>query len=227
MEARKYKRFDLDRQKPLFFNIGLAISILMVITAFEWKFEVSLPPPADPVVNYLGEEIITPVTEHKIPEPPAPVKKVNILDQVKVAGPDPVPEHLIPVFRPPAMSDPVRSAGYMLEGPGGEDTPYEFIKVERQPKPVGGMEAFYEYLAKNMKYPARALQYRIEGKVLLEFVINKDGSLTDLKVIRGIGFGCDEEALRVIAEAPAWEPGRQRGEPVRVRMKIPLTFKIG
>lgn len=101
-----------------------------------------------------------------------------------------------------------------------------FTIVEVQPGPVGGMKAFYEFVAKNLKYPSKARRMGIEGRVFVEFVVEKDGSLTDIKVAKGIGGGCDEEAIKVISEAPNWEPGKQRGRAVRVRMIMPIMFKL-
>jgi periplasmic protein TonB len=102
-----------------------------------------------------------------------------------------------------------------------------FTIVEDQPQPKGGMAAFYEYVGKNLKYPAQARRMGIEGKVFVEFVVDKDGTITDVKAIKGIGAGCDEEAIRVIQLAPKWSPGKQRGRPVKVRMILPITFKLG
>ena len=101
-----------------------------------------------------------------------------------------------------------------------------FMVVEDQPTPEGGMEVFYEYIAENMRYPIEARQMGIEGKVFVQFVVEKDGSLTDIKVLKGIGGGCDEEAARVIEEAPVWNPGQQRGKFVKVKMVLPISFKI-
>ena len=102
-----------------------------------------------------------------------------------------------------------------------------FMVVEDQPSPEGGLRAFYAYIAENMKYPTEARQKGIEGKVFVQFVVDKDGSLTDVKALKGIGGGCDEEAVRVIEEAPVWNPGQQRGKSVRVRMVMPITFRLG
>lgn len=101
-----------------------------------------------------------------------------------------------------------------------------FDVVEDQPKPVGGMQAWNEYLAANINYPAQAKEMEIEGTVIAVFVINTDGSITDVELLRGIGGGCDEEALRVIQNAPNWEPGKQRGREVRTRMRLPIRFKL-
>ena len=102
-----------------------------------------------------------------------------------------------------------------------------YMVVEDQPTPEGGMKAFYQYVGQNMKYPTKARRMGIEGKVFIQFVVNKDGALTDVKAIKGIGAGCDEEAVRVIKEASAWNPGQQKGQPVKVRMVMPITFKLG
>ena len=99
--------------------------------------------------------------------------------------------------------------------------------VEDQPEPQGGMQAFYEYVGKNLKYPSQARRMGIEGKVFVQFVVNTDGTLTDVQAIKGIGAGCDDEAVRVVKTAPKWKPGKQRGKPVRVRMVLPITFKLG
>jgi protein TonB len=88
------------------------------------------------------------------------------------------------------------------------------------------MKAFYAYVGKNMKYPAQARRMGIEGKVYVTFVVGKDGALTDVRVLKGIGAGCDMEAIRVLSGAPKWKPGKQRGRPVRVRMQLPIIFKL-
>jgi TonB family protein len=102
-----------------------------------------------------------------------------------------------------------------------------FTVVEEQPVPEGGMRAFYEYVQKELKYPEQAKNQGIEGRVFVQFVVDRDGSITDVQTIRGIGGGCDEEAVRVIANSPKWVPGKQRGETVKVRMILPITFSIG
>ena len=102
-----------------------------------------------------------------------------------------------------------------------------FTIVEDQPTPPGGMSAFYKYVATSLRYPAQARRMGIEGKVFVQFVVGKDGTLTDVQAIKGIGAGCDEEAVRVISRAKKWSPGKQRGRPVRVRMILPITFKLG
>lgn len=101
-----------------------------------------------------------------------------------------------------------------------------FTVVEEQPEFEGGMDAFYNYIRKEMKYPLEARRMGIEGRVYVQFVIEKDGSLSEVESVRGIGAGCDREAVRVVENAPSFKPGKQRGKPVRVRMVLPVAFKL-
>lgn len=111
---------------------------------------------------------------------------------------------------------------------GGSEENAEIIfdVVETMPTPVGGMTAWNKYLAENMQYPKEAVEQEIEGTVFVRFVVETDGNLTSLEITKGIGGGCDEEALRLIREAPKWEPGTQRGGPVRVRMRLSIRFRL-
>lgn len=107
----------------------------------------------------------------------------------------------------------------------GED-PDLFMIVEDMPSFPGGNEAYVEFLGRNIKYPKKARDLGIEGKVYVTFIVNKDGALTDFQIIRGIGAGCDEEALRVLTNSPNWIPGKQRGRTVKTKMQAAITFKL-
>jgi len=99
--------------------------------------------------------------------------------------------------------------------------------VETRPSFPGGEQKLFEFIGNNLKYPQQAKSARVEGQVFVEFYVEKDGSITVGKVLHGIGYGCDEEALRVIGLMPKWEPGTQRGKRVRVRHTLPITFVLG
>jgi TonB family protein len=101
-----------------------------------------------------------------------------------------------------------------------------FTVVEEQPEFEGGMDAFYRYVGKEINYPLQARQMGVEGRVDVQFVVEKDGSLSDVRAIKGIGGGCDSEAVKVVQNAPSFRPGTQRGKPVRVRMVMPIIFKL-
>ncbi|MCF6171226.1 MAG: M56 family metallopeptidase [Bacteroidales bacterium] len=102
-----------------------------------------------------------------------------------------------------------------------------FVVVEKQPEFPGGMDSLFAYLAKSVKYPEQAKKDSIAGRVFVGFIIEKDGSIGAVKLLRGIGGGCDEEAMRAVAEMPKWTPGEQRGQVVRVRFNLPIKFTLG
>ena len=108
-----------------------------------------------------------------------------------------------------------------------QEAPKEiFTVVEEQPTYPGGDEARIKFLQENMKYPEEAKELGVQGKVFVTFVVEVDGSITDVKVLRGIGSGCDDEAIRVVKSMPKWVPGKQRGVPVRVQFNLPINFKL-
>jgi len=107
-----------------------------------------------------------------------------------------------------------------------EDPNKIFTSVEQVPQFPGGLDAFGRYLGKNINYPAVAKENGTQGRVIVSFVCERDGSLTDIKVVRGIGDGCDEEAVRVIKKSPHWKPGIQNGRPVRVMYSVPISFSL-
>lgn len=117
--------------------------------------------------------------------------------------------------------------GVIVKKISGDWREEEFIVIESQPVPKEGMKAFYGYISENLKYPEEAKKMGIEGKVFVEFVVDKDGKLINIKSVKGIGAGCDEEAIRVLKSAPKWTPATVVDMPVKVRMIIPITYKLG
>jgi len=224
MEAKKNPKADLNKKTGLFLNIGLVVSLLLVITAFEWRFY------DDGALMDLGqvsdefEDVMEiPPTE----QPPPPPPKIQQPEIIEVPDEEEI-EQEIEVDLDVEMTEETVVEDLVFDEPVEEEVADEiFTIVEDQPAPIGGMAAFYEYIGKKLKYPAQARRMGIEGKVFVEFVVDKDGSITSVKAIKGIGAGCDEEAIRVIQAAPKWKPGKQRGRPVKVRMILPITFKLG
>lgn len=116
--------------------------------------------------------------------------------------------------------------GVLLKDLGSLKNNEIFLIVEESASFPGGMVAFYEYIKSNFQYPLEAQVKGIEGRVFVEFVVNKDGSISDTKVLKGIGAGCDEEAVRILTSSPNWEPGKQRGMPIRQRLVLPIVFSL-
>ena len=223
----KKKKQAQSRARSILFNaIGLCISLSIVLVAFEWKFYDNNDLISLGALNSEFEEILDiPITE-QTPPPPPKVQVVNILEVPDI---EEIEEELdvlldVEVTEETALEDVIYDADeYQVEE---EDADEVFLFVEQAPQPVGGMKSFYEYVSTNIRYPPMARRMLIEGKVYIQFVINKDGSLTEFQVLKGIGAGCDEEAVRVLEGSPKWEPGKQRGRPVKVKMSLPILFQL-
>lgn len=199
------------------------ISLLFTVVAFEWKSYDN-----NDLVN-LGaldadfEELQDiPITE----QPPPPPPQVTPPEIIEVPDEQEIEQEIEVNLDVEVTEETVIEDVVFDEAPEEEAADEIFQFVEDQPTPLGGMKAFYAYVGKNMKYPAQARRMGIEGKVYITFVVGKDGALTDIVVLKGIGAGCDQEAIRVLSGAPKWKPGKQRGRPVRVRMQLPIIFKL-
>jgi protein TonB len=222
MEAKKTDRADLSKKTTFFFSIGLLLTLTLVTSAFEFRsYEESVVKLGEKRVDnfdWMKEVPITNQTPPPPPPPPAPVIVVvdddeKIIDEL-VVDVEPTQQVAIPEVRV--------SAEVLVE-----DTEDIVVFPEECASPNGGMTAFYRYVQDKMKYPGQARRTGVEGRVFVEFVINKDGSISEVKAIKGIGAGCDEEAVRVVQGAPVWNPGKQRGKPVRQRMVLTIVFKLG
>ena len=220
METRKNPQLDIYRHSGLFFQIGLLVTLLLVVSAFEWR-SVKEDPEID-LSNLRGDEIDL-ILPTKIPEPvrPPKPKKVNIVPATE-------PEEIKPEDLGLDQLDTPEIPEIEIET--SEEPPVEVIEVvdyaSQRPEPVGGYDAFYAYIAKNMKYPRLAQQRQVEGKVYISFLVDEFGNMTNIAIAKGIGSGCDKEALRVLEKAPKWTPGRHNGRMVRVRMIVPIHFKL-
>ncbi len=228
MEAKKYQRADINRYRFIFFNIGLIISLGLAYTAFEWKFYDGTGVIDTAVVtNDTFDEIVEiPPTE----QPPPPPLELKIVTIVEIQDMEEIEDELEISFDIEMTDDMVINqlpeVLDIAEDMEEETSDEIFLIVEEQPEPIGGMSTFYQYINSNLKYPSQALRMGLQGKVFVQFVIEKDGAVTQVTVIRGIDSSCNEEAIRVISNAPAWKPGKQRGKPVRVKMVLPISFKL-
>ena len=224
MEIKKNPNVDLERRSGLFLNIGLCVSLLLVITALEWRFyDRGAGMDLGKIEDDFEDLMEIPPTEQ--PPPPPPV--IQQPEIIEVPDEEEIEEEIEIEIDGEITEETVIEEIVFEEAPEEEEVDEIFTIVEDQPTPPGGMSAFYKYVATNLRYPAQARRMGIEGKVFVQFVVDKDGALTDVQAIKGIGVGCDEEAVRVISKAKKWSPGKQRGRPVKVRMILPITFKLG
>jgi len=224
MESKKTPEADLTHKSGLFLNIGLVLSLLFVILAFEWKSY------DDGDLMDLGQinddfEEMTEIPPTQQPPPPPP--KIQQPQIIEIPDEEEIEEE-IEVDLDVEVTEETVIEEIVFEEPVEEEAAEEiFTIVEQQPGYPGGNAAFYSYIGKKMKYPSQARRMGIEGKVFVQFVVDTNGAITDVQVMRGIGAGCDEEAIRVIQNSPKWQPGKQRGKAVKVRMVLPITFKLG
>ncbi len=225
MEPKKTEKADLTNKSWLFFNIGLVISLLLMVMAFEYSVRDSSGDlDLAKNMNVIDEILEVPPTE----QPPPPPPKIQQPVIIEVPDEEEIKEDIKVEFDVEVTTDTkVESIVIAPVEEEKEDVDQIFLVVEETATPKGGMAAFYKFVSDKMKYPAQARRMGIEGKVFVEFVINRDGSITDVKAIKGIGAGCDEEAVRVVQSAPPWNPGKQRGKPVRQRYVVPIIFKLG
>ncbi len=222
--VKKYKSSNLSYYTKLFINVGLVMSLAAVIFAFEHKTHIdNSQVDFQKNVDDFEDLMEIPPTE-QLPPPPPPVQQPEIIE---VPDEEEIEEEIEVDLDVEITEETVIEEVVFEEAPEEEEVDEIFSIVEDQPTPQGGMSAFYEFVNKNIKYPNQARRMNIEGKVFVQFVIGKDGSISEVKAVKGIGAGCDEEAVRVIQSAPKWNPGKQRGRPVKVRMILPITFKLG
>ncbi|MBW8051123.1 MAG: energy transducer TonB [Cytophagales bacterium] len=217
MEPKKKPEADLNRSRGVFLSIGFLLSLFIVIVAFEWKtFEGGLLSLGK--LDEFEEQIEIPITEQPPPPPPEKVIEIiEVLDEEEI-------EDEIEVDLDVEFDEDTVIA--VEDAPEEEDTDKIFLVVEKQPEPKGGIQAFNKYIGSHINYPEQARRAGVQGRVYIQFVVDKDGSLTDVKAVKGIGMGCDQEAVRVVKKAPKWNPGKQRGRAVRVKMVIPILFTL-
>lgn len=225
MEPKKNPDKDVHRYSKHFFLVGLVISISIVITAFEWrtekkKIDCRHSIPIEPGLTLYP----VPITIQDNVPAPVPLKKIKVVDLSKITE---IKNNTEPESKPVEVEPPTIGFPFV---PGEIDVPVEatvdtFIVVQKMPEPVGGYSNFYKTISKSIKYPTKAKQRGTEGRVFVEFVVDQNGNPINLKVTKGIGDNCDQEALRVL-KLMKWEPGKQRGNPVLVKMTMAISFRL-
>ncbi len=224
MRVLKNARANLENKRKIFFQIGAIIALLFVIVAFEYRtYEKDVIPE---IFNRNFDEIeeFSMLTIHKEPPPPPKVKSrpivINVVENTEI-------DSSLEIDFSTEEDDPMETwTGFDLPDEPEIDSDSIFISVEHKPEFPGGLSGLYSYFKNNVKYPLPAMERGISGRVFLNFVVEPDGSISNVIVLRGIGGGCDEEAVRVIRNMPLWEPGRQRGRAVRVSFTVPIKFTL-
>ncbi len=228
MEIKKTPKADLENKKSTWLLVGYVIVLSFMFIAFEWtKRDIKIDT-SQAVADVVFEEEIIPITEQ--PEevtPPPPVAPPPVAETLTIVEDDAdVDEVDIASTEELGQQVEIKYVPVEVE----EEEPEEqtiFEVVEEMPEfPNGGQAGLMQYLAKNIKYPTIAQENGTQGRVVCQFVVNKDGSIVDVKVLRGVDPYLDKEAVRVISTMPKWKPGKQRGKPVRVKYTVPVMFRL-
>lgn len=225
MEEKKSPKANLENKKLMFTQIGLIISLLIAWLAFEHKSydKREIDPSLLRTAEVVEEEMVD-ITKQEEPKP-QPVEVPKQTTQLEIVEDDVEVEDI-------DINAEVEQNEVIEEYVAPEIEEEEVVEqeifqiVEEMPSFPGGEQKLLEYVAKNTKYPQIARESGIQGRVFIGFVVETDGSISNVKVLRGIGGGCDEEAVRVIKSLPKWKPGKQRGKAVRVSYQIPVNFKL-
>ena len=228
MEIKKTPKADLENKKSTWLLVGYVIVLAFMFIAFEWtKRDIKIDT-SQAITDLVFEEEIIPITEQ--PEqaaPPPPPAAPPIAETLTIVEDDADVEETTS-----ATSEETNQAVEIKYVPVAveEEEPEEqtiFEVVEQMPEfPNGGMAGLMQYLSKNIKYPTIAQENGTQGRVTVQFVVNRDGSIVDAKVLRGVDPYLDKEAIRVISSMPKWKPGMQRGKAVRVKYTVPVMFRL-
>jgi len=237
MEIKKSSKADLEGGKTLCFLMGAVIGLAVLFVGFEWgTTELRISTSEGIADIFIEDQIEMTTQEEEVPPPPPPPAppqqevvaevlqivedNVDVGQQILMSTEDSQREAQTQTYVAPAA---IAVTAAVEEE---EEEQKIFVIVEKQPEFPGGMTAMNAFLSSNIKYPVVAQENGIFGRVTCSFVVNVDGSIVDIEVIRGVDPSLDKEAMRVISTMPRWTPGEQRGRPVRVRFTLPVQFRL-
>ena len=225
MEIKKNPKADLKNKRGLLLEIGLVISLLLVIVAFSYTPEEKRIEKVD-LQTAIVEEQIVEITrqDQKPPEAPKKVEVKVIADILEVVTNDTQIETDITFVDFDQEADVIQQVA-IEEEVIEDDQP--FLVAETMPSFQGGdLNTFRNWVQQNVKFPQIALENGIQGRVVLTFVIEKDGRLTNIQVLQTPDRSLSEEAIRVLSKSPKWSPGKQRNQVVRVKYTLPVDFRV-
>lgn len=227
METKKTPKANLENKRPTWLLVGYVTVLAFMFVAFEWTRDIRVDTSGRITENVFEQDMEIPLTRQPEVTPPPPPQVTPINDVLTIIDDD----------------DTAEETNFASSEETGEDVVIKhipvtvdeevvveddiFVIVEENPQfPDGGTAGLLQYLGKNIKYPTIPQENGTQGRVTVQFVVNKDGSIVDVKVIRGVDPYLDKEAVRVISTMPKWIPGKQRGVPVRCKFTVPVTFKL-
>ena len=226
MEIKKSPKADLESKKSTFILIGLVVSLFVIWRVFEYKsYDKQSLDEFQRTVEVIEEEMVE-ITKQEQPKPQPPAPKPQVT-QIEIVDNEEEIEDEIEIDAEVSQDEVIEEYFAPAEIEEEEIVEAEIFKVvEVMPEFPGGAAKMMEYIQKNMKYPMMARESDIQGRVFVNFVVEPDGSISNVAGLRGIGGGCDEEAVRVVQSMPKWNPGKQRGTAVRCAFTVPIIFKL-
>lgn len=227
MELKKNPKADLEKRRGLYLEIGLVVILVAALVAFEVKTYDNEE--SEAFVREVVDEPEEIMIQTDVPEPPPPpppeAPEVTSIIEV-VADDQEIKNELVVNAQVDENTTNIEITPVQIEEEEDVEEQTIFTVVENEPEFPGGMEALAKYLAQNIKYPQLARDNNITGKVFVTFVVERDGRIADVKLLRDIGGGCGAEAIRVVKAMPKWTPGKQRGKAVRVQFNLPVNFNL-
>lgn len=228
MEIKKSPNADLKNRKLLFIEIGFVVALLITLGAFEWTSKEKKEAALTAENTELVEEEIIPITQDTPPPPPEAPKIPVLSDQIDIVDDNiEVDDNIMNLEDDSNMAVEIKEYIEEVQEEVVEEEAIPFQLVEEKPKFQGGdANAFSAWVAKNLNYPEIAKENGVQGRVMLQFTVNPNGSVSDVKVLRGIDPSLDKEAVRVVSSSPKWTPGRQRDRAVKVTYTFPVIFQL-
>jgi protein TonB len=228
MEIKKSEKANLENKKLLFVEIGLVISLGITLFAFEWTSKETKVSTLEDTTEVLIEEEIIPITQDTPPPPPAAPKIPVLSDQIDIVDDEIELEDDLFMNLEDDASLGVEIMDYIeVEEEEVEEEAIPFQLVEEKPSFQGGdANQFSKWVNQRLVYPEIAKENGVQGRVTLQFTVEKDGTVTKVKVLRGVDPSLDKEAVRVVSMSPKWKPGKQRDRAVPVTYTFPVIFQL-
>ncbi|MDR0865454.1 MAG: TonB family protein [Candidatus Symbiothrix sp.] len=237
MDLKKTPQADLENERTTFFLLGFTVVLATLFVLFEWSSEETLSPDWDGFSSFLIEEELAPLVPSAELSPEENQLKASPLEAPEEKNPGKaVYEDFNIVEQAPdveeAISELFASVNQTEELPTPPSEAIQkvaetiYTEAEVMPQYPGGYTELARFLLKNINYPASAVSQRIQGRVWCSFVVNKDGSVTDIQLEQGVFISLDQEAMQVLKMMPPWVPGAIRGEAVRVKVYLPIVFHL-
>ena len=230
MEIKKSPKANLENKKFMFMEIGLIAALLIVLGAFEWSTTESSVSILEEEVAVVIEEEQVPITQEEQLPPPEVPKEPVMSDVIDIVDDDIKVEDNFLISTEDDKSLGVEIKDYVVEQQEEEVVEEEeipFAIVEQKPTFQGkDPNHFTKGVFSKIVYPEIAKENGVQGRVTLQFTIDTDGSIRNVKVLRGVDSSLDKEAVRVVSSSPKWQPGMQRNKPVKVKYTFPVVFQL-